>query len=125
MWSTVEINVGIICVCLPSLRLLLVRLFPRLLGTTQRYYARYAGTSGANRSAATGQSRPCRGTGTTSHVERSQHRPEIQSNQITYQKTYAVEYGDKDNDEVHLVQLPDMDMKSTSALSTSARSEGS
>ncbi|KND89041.1 hypothetical protein TOPH_06339 [Tolypocladium ophioglossoides CBS 100239] len=115
IWSTVEINVGIICVCLPSLRLLLVRLFPCLLGTTQRYYTRYA--SGANRS--TGwQSRPFGGTGTTWHVERSQHRPEIQSNHITYQKTYAVEHGDRDNDEVQLVHMPVMDMKS-------ARSDGS
>lgn len=34
VWSHVEINVGVICVCLPSLRLLLVRLFPNILGTT-------------------------------------------------------------------------------------------
>jgi len=29
-WSTVEINVAIICACMPNLRLLLVRLFPKL-----------------------------------------------------------------------------------------------
>jgi hypothetical protein len=29
-WSTIEVNVAMICSCLPSLRLLLVRLFPRL-----------------------------------------------------------------------------------------------
>ncbi|UNI21695.1 hypothetical protein JDV02_007663 [Purpureocillium takamizusanense] len=29
-WSTVEVNVGMICTCLPSLRLILVRIFPRL-----------------------------------------------------------------------------------------------
>ncbi|KAG6018709.1 hypothetical protein E4U41_003649 [Claviceps citrina] len=34
LWSTVEINVGIICTCMPTARLLLVRLFPRGLGTT-------------------------------------------------------------------------------------------
>lgn len=41
IWSTIEINVGIICVCLPTLRLLLVKLFPRLFGTVRsggRYY---------------------------------------------------------------------------------------
>ncbi|KAJ6783213.1 hypothetical protein PWT90_01253 [Aphanocladium album] len=30
-WSTIEVNIGMICTCLPSLRLLLVRMFPRLL----------------------------------------------------------------------------------------------
>ncbi|ATY63942.1 integral membrane [Cordyceps militaris] len=33
-WSTIEVNIGMICTCLPSLRLLLLRLFPRLLGST-------------------------------------------------------------------------------------------
>lgn len=31
IWSTIEINVGIICACMPSLRLLLIRAFPKLL----------------------------------------------------------------------------------------------
>ncbi|KAG5916960.1 hypothetical protein E4U42_007428 [Claviceps africana] len=35
LWSTVEINVGIICTCMPTVRLFLVRLFPGRLGTTQ------------------------------------------------------------------------------------------
>ncbi|KAG6000092.1 hypothetical protein E4U21_005856 [Claviceps maximensis] len=35
LWSTIEINVGIICTCMPTVRLFLVRLFPRRLGTTQ------------------------------------------------------------------------------------------
>lgn len=30
LWSTVEINVGILCTCMPTLRLLLIRLFPRM-----------------------------------------------------------------------------------------------
>ncbi|KAK0107936.1 hypothetical protein ONS96_003722 [Cadophora gregata f. sp. sojae] len=34
-WSTIEINVGIICACMPSIRLLLVRAFPRFMGTTR------------------------------------------------------------------------------------------
>ncbi|OAA79104.1 hypothetical protein LEL_02590 [Akanthomyces lecanii RCEF 1005] len=33
-WSTIEVNIGMICTCLPSLRLLLLRLFPKLLGNT-------------------------------------------------------------------------------------------
>ncbi|KAH6665360.1 CFEM domain-containing protein, partial [Plectosphaerella plurivora] len=29
-WSTIEINVGVICVCMPTMRLILVQFFPRL-----------------------------------------------------------------------------------------------
>ncbi|KJZ71627.1 hypothetical protein HIM_09021 [Hirsutella minnesotensis 3608] len=32
-WSTIEINVGIICTCLPTLRLILVSVAPRIFGT--------------------------------------------------------------------------------------------
>ncbi|EAQ89514.1 hypothetical protein CHGG_06133 [Chaetomium globosum CBS 148.51] len=45
LWSTVEINVGIMCTCMPTLRLLLVRLFPALGGTTSRSYG-YGGGGG-------------------------------------------------------------------------------
>lgn len=34
IWSTIEINVGIICASMPSLRILMVRLFPRLGGSS-------------------------------------------------------------------------------------------
>jgi hypothetical protein len=30
-WSTIEINVGIICSCMPSIRLLLLRAFPKAM----------------------------------------------------------------------------------------------
>ncbi|KAL2070037.1 hypothetical protein VTL71DRAFT_14717 [Oculimacula yallundae] len=35
-WSTVEINVAIICACMPNIRLLLVRYFPRFMETTTK-----------------------------------------------------------------------------------------
>jgi hypothetical protein len=35
MWSTIEINVGIICACMPAIRLLLLRTFPKIIGSTQ------------------------------------------------------------------------------------------
>ncbi len=50
-WSTIEINVGIMCSCMPSLRLLLVHFFPRVLGSsTLRYHDRnnYYGNSNNN-----------------------------------------------------------------------------
>lgn len=36
VWSTIELDVGIICACMPSMRIFLVRLFPRLLSTQER-----------------------------------------------------------------------------------------
>ncbi|CAK7213236.1 hypothetical protein SBRCBS47491_001733 [Sporothrix bragantina] len=45
-WSTIEINVGIICACLPSLRLILVHFFPRVLGSSQRSYNQYYNSGG-------------------------------------------------------------------------------
>ncbi|KAL2171351.1 hypothetical protein VTG60DRAFT_2993 [Thermothelomyces hinnuleus] len=37
LWSGIELDVGVICPCLPSFRLLLRRLLPRVLGSTGRY----------------------------------------------------------------------------------------
>ncbi|AEO67508.1 uncharacterized protein THITE_2116393 [Thermothielavioides terrestris NRRL 8126] len=37
LWSGIELDVGVICPCLPSFRLLLRRLLPRAMGTTGRY----------------------------------------------------------------------------------------
>ncbi|GAB1316912.1 Repressed by TUP1 protein 5 [Madurella fahalii] len=37
LWSAIELDVGVICPCLPSFRLLLRRLLPRVMGTTGRY----------------------------------------------------------------------------------------
>ncbi|KAM0329437.1 hypothetical protein ACHAQA_004745 [Verticillium albo-atrum] len=65
-WSTIEINVGIICACMPALRLILVRLFPRIIGSTRQGtsdMARYYIKSGSN----TGNGKR-RNFGTESHV---------------------------------------------------------
>jgi hypothetical protein len=32
-WSTMEVNIGIICTCLPTIRLILKRMFPQLFST--------------------------------------------------------------------------------------------
>lgn len=37
IWSGVEIDVGVICPCLPSMRLLFRKLLPSILGTTDKY----------------------------------------------------------------------------------------
>jgi hypothetical protein len=34
-WSTVELNVSVCCACMPSMRLILERIFPKVLGSTR------------------------------------------------------------------------------------------
>ncbi|KAM6508539.1 hypothetical protein FALCPG4_018379 [Fusarium falciforme] len=95
-WSTIELNVGIICTCMPTLRLILVRIFPKVFGTTHQPYTNYAGRPGKSQS----KSRLTE-TSVMSNGDGSEHR--INSNRITCDKTYAVEYGD--NDEIQLVSM--------------------
>ncbi|KAK3290916.1 uncharacterized protein B0H64DRAFT_49549 [Chaetomium fimeti] len=37
LWSSIELDVGVICPCLPSFRLLLRRMLPHVVGTSSRY----------------------------------------------------------------------------------------
>lgn len=41
VWSTVEVNVGIICACLPSIRHLLAQAWPRILAFRQRHNSQH------------------------------------------------------------------------------------
>ena len=41
MFSTVEINVGVICACMPSLRLLLKRVSPKIMGSNSDNVGKY------------------------------------------------------------------------------------
>ncbi|PHH72014.1 hypothetical protein CDD80_4829 [Ophiocordyceps camponoti-rufipedis] len=91
IWSTVEINVGIMCVCMPSLRLLLMRLIPWLSTSNSR--TRTYAQSGLY----------------------PKSRPKVGPNQILQSTTYAVEYGDKeDGDDMRVVYLRDVDVGSLS-----------
>lgn len=81
-WSCIEVNVGIWCSCLPSFRLLVVRLLPALGGSTSRGYARYDSSDNQKRDK-------------SNRDESGKH--------ITYNKSYAVEVSDLD--QVALVQM--------------------
>ncbi|TQV91930.1 integral membrane protein [Cordyceps javanica] len=114
LWSDIEINVGLMCTCMPSLRLLLVRLFPKILGTTQRYYAKYSHSG--NKS---GHDREQRrfGTVSTSRAEPDVFQGRHELNQISYQKTYTVNYGELD--EAELVSgAGEMDTRSAKSLTS-------
>lgn len=70
LWSTVEITIGIICACMPSLRMILVRVWPKIFdGTLVRratyYYPR--GGQGGNNS----KSLESSGRGTTTDKSKS------------------------------------------------------
>jgi hypothetical protein len=116
MWSTIEINVGIICACMPSLRVLLVRLFPNLLGTSQRQYYNYGsnncgGISNPNTNRGRSRSKPL---GTTSQVDRTAHLSRVDPMGITCNRTYEVEFGQKDTDETQLFYMKDLDLEQMS-----------
>lgn len=101
LWSTIEINVGIICACMPTLRLLLLRMFPKL-STTYRnasgYYNATGSRSKPTRSRTFGQD----GLATPGH--------------INYSRTYTVQFQEAKTSSQ--VQLSDLGREGFEAKST-------
>lgn len=116
-WSNIEINVGIICACLPALRVILVKLFPTLMGTTkqpsQPYYAYGSQTDGRSYGASK------RRSGMMGKSSQASSQPQ---HSITYTKTFEVQH--TDNDETSLVQMDEFCKKGrpTTSGSTSVSS---
>ncbi|EGY21307.1 hypothetical protein VD0002_g7943 [Verticillium dahliae] len=110
VWSTIEITVGIMCACMPAVRLLLVRFFPALAGSSARSRgAMYYEYGSGPRSKTTGTRNGTR-TGTTVGVSTSGgHSPDLKLGSgggIVTQKSYDVQYSD--NDEASLVHMSDL-----------------
>ncbi|KAF2681989.1 hypothetical protein K458DRAFT_343059 [Lentithecium fluviatile CBS 122367] len=110
-WSTIEINVGIMCACMPALRVILVHAFPKLMGTTRtptnQYYAHTPSKSG-NISSAVG-SRMGRDHHGGSGLHGSARRDK---NGITYTKSFEVTHGmGGGDDEEQLVRMDDLSSK--------------
>lgn len=107
-WSTIEINVGIFCACLPSLRKILIRFFPSIQGSTaantSEYHAKYGngyapgGPVSGNKSNAVG-----------SRLGSSDAAGVLGRSGIAYTKTFEVRHAD--NDEEHLVRMDDLSAK--------------
>lgn len=100
IWSNIEINVGIICACLPSLRLILVRMFPKVFGTTQnsnqnQYFKYGSNIHGLGGSAIMKNSR----------LRKSKHGST--QNTFTYTKSLTIQRCD--SDETSLVQLDEFE----------------
>ena len=129
-WSTIEINVGIICACMPSLRLMLVRIMPKVFGTTRRgtnyAYGSYGNRSQGNKYyvSSSSQSKPSanrsRHTGAFNADGLKISHPNPDGKGILYQKSYTVEYGD--NDEARLVEMGNLDLKSSKQRSNVSQS---
>jgi hypothetical protein len=107
-WSNIEINVGIICACMPSLRVIFVRMFPKILGTTKdntKNYENYGSRShtlGGTSAIRSGLNKN-QGSSTDPHT-------------IVYTKTFAVQHGD--SDETSLVQMDEFGPKSSKPRSS-------
>ncbi|KAF1975174.1 hypothetical protein BU23DRAFT_459301 [Bimuria novae-zelandiae CBS 107.79] len=111
-WSTIEINVGIMCACMPALRLILVRLFPRALASTQYnrsndHYARYGSNTDALKSGH-------KASASGSRLGKDNDFAGKNAKAITYTTTFEVRHGD---DEEHLVPMDDLSPKGQSRRS--------
>jgi hypothetical protein len=107
-WSTIEVNVGIICACLPTARLLLVRIFPALGGSRHRSekYYNQPNTGGSHhmelRSRSVVESQPHASADSGKAGDRN----------ISYQKSFTVQYSNRsDSDEASLVQIRDLEAR--------------
>ncbi|KAL6354950.1 hypothetical protein LRP88_12308 [Fusarium phalaenopsidis] len=117
IWSTVEINVGIICASMPALRILLVRLFPVLGGSSydSSKYNNYGEQYGRKSHI---MSRSRARVELPSRTGDSIHAPEHGG--IELQRTFKVQYSDG-GDEANLVTA-DKYNKSHVTTTTSAHS---
>ncbi|KAH8681898.1 hypothetical protein BX600DRAFT_447464 [Xylariales sp. PMI_506] len=91
LWSTVEITVGIICACMPSMRLILVRLAPKVFDTSRirpsNYYSSNRGKHSYGRDKSAGASTtdpsdldtPKKGSGPLSSSSRSSWKPQVRT----------------------------------------------
>ncbi|KAF2277449.1 uncharacterized protein EI97DRAFT_449566 [Westerdykella ornata] len=118
-WSTIEINVGIMCACMPAIRAILVRLFPKVLGNTHKssnqYLSKYGSGNALGNSKGGGLSQGGGGVGADRSI-------------ITYTKTFEVQRhqskdGDNDNDEVGLVLMDDLGTRKEGQVKSGNSSE--
>ncbi|KAH8667855.1 hypothetical protein BGZ61DRAFT_289313, partial [Ilyonectria robusta] len=101
IWSMAEVNVGIMCACMPAIRLLLAQTFPKVLGSSRRSVTEGQGDKDQS---GNGNLR----VNTTSDIDRSQHKG-IPSKGVDRQRIGDVDLSD--GDEARLVHMDDLDHK--------------
>ncbi len=124
LWSTIEINVGIMCTCMPTLRLMLVRVFPALSAGSRYGRGYYPSGSGQvlSSKAQGSQGRSRNNMNSKSKFNGSQPGSSAASETakpmgIIRQQTFAVKY---DDDEASLVHMRDLDRSGRSAASATS-----
>lgn len=116
-WSAIEINVGVICSCLPSLRVILVRSFPRVFGTTRGTSEAYQGYGSRSQGIRNKSSTMASG------IKKSLQTSSKDPNSITYTKTFEVQHGESDETSlVHMNELGPHKPKNHGSSSTSISS---
>ncbi|KAL1798513.1 hypothetical protein ACET3X_002550 [Alternaria dauci] len=116
LWSVYEINVGIICACMPALRLILIRAFPTVIsaiqGSTQRSGKNHLGSGG-------------RGTkGNVDTIGSAKSRKEnviVDLSTIAYTTTFSLRL--EENDEADLVSIEEFSESTSRARGDSYTSE--
>lgn len=113
-WSFIEINVGIICACMPTMRLALAKGFKVFRETTVRgggdysreYYRQGSRSGGGLRSGRSGRAGPAGDTfvGTTGGS----------NDGVAYKKTFAVEYSQRDDSS--MVPMTEFEARATESV---------
>lgn len=118
LWSMYELHVGVICACIPTLRLIFIRAIPSVISSIQ---------GSTQRSSANGNgSRRSRGTTQNLDTLRSDRGGKegmaVEPNTITYTRTFAVRHEEND-EEVELVHMEDLSEKTSRERGGSYASE--
>lgn len=117
LWSVYEINVGIICACMPALRLILIRAFPTVISTIQ------ASTQRSSKNHHGSGSRGTKGNiDTIGSANSGKESVVVDRSAITYTRTFAVRHEEND-DEAELVHMEEFSEKATREREDSYTSE--
>ncbi|RYN39225.1 hypothetical protein AA0112_g3980 [Alternaria arborescens] len=119
LWSVYEINVGIICACMPALRLILIRAFPTVIRTIQ------ASTQRSSKNHHGGGSRGTKGNiDTIGSAKSGKENVVVDRSTITYTRTFAVRHEENDDD-AELVHMEEFNEKAIRERKDSYTSEQS
>ena len=109
LWSTIEVNVGLICTCLPTFRQWLFSLFPSPLESGRRLFG--SGSSGS------GRKRPNQHSAGASHpYPHPESRDSLSKSATTPDEGAATDY----IEDIHLVGVTGWDRQCSSEVTLSA-----
>lgn len=103
LWSSIEMSVGVMCACLPAVRLVLIRIFPAISGSISRAKVSTHGHRTAD--GRSGSSRFSYDMGDVALTEAERSSPSVdRTPAIMLHQSYTVEYSEGDN--IALVEVP-------------------